>query len=100
MEYPRRNNKNWKESKNDRQWVPAGRLPEWEVADNYSGIPYFVLLGKTNETSEFPSEDDEFPSEDEEVNISRGGTSKRLRVLELLDVSTSGFKCLYLVSEV
>lgn len=90
MEYPRRNNKNWKESKNDRQWVPAGRLPEWEVADNYSGIPYFVLLGKTSE----------FPSEEEEVNISQGSSIKRLRVLELLDVSTSGFKCLYLVSEV
>lgn len=96
MEYPRRNNKNWKESKNDRQWVPAGRLPEWEVADNYGGIPYFVLLGIPSEDED----DDEFPSEDEEVIISRGGTSKRLRVLKLLDVSTSGFKCLYLVSEV
>lgn len=88
MNYPRRSNNNWKDAVG-RQWKPAGRLPEWEQLDNYAGIPYYVLIRKT----------EEFPEEEDIVVIFNEKEKRTLRVLELLDVSGNGFKSLYLVSE-
>tara|TARA_B100000780_G_C20991497_1_gene396536 strand:+ start:89 stop:379 length:291 start_codon:yes stop_codon:yes gene_type:complete len=78
-----------------REWVFAGRLPEWEALDDFVGIGCFIL-----------SKDVDFPEEEDTVSIFRGVSrlggveEKRLRLMSLLDATNDGFKCLVLVSEV
>ena len=88
MNYPRRSNNNWKDCQG-RQWKPAGRLPEWEQLDNYAGIPYYVMINTMQQ----------FPEVEDVLSILHKKEKKTIRVLELLDVSSNGFKSLYLVSE-
>ena len=87
MIWPRFGTSKWKDCMG-REWTAAGHLSEWESLDNFVGIPYYVL-----------DRSGSFLEWDSLIEISSGCNSKTLRVLNLLDVSSNGFKSLYLVSE-
>jgi len=87
--FPRFNSKEaWFDAQN-RQWVFAGRLPEWEEMDIFVGAPCFVLdkMGS-------------FPDDEDVVDLFRENLTKKVRVLTMLDSDKNGFKCLVLLSEV
>jgi len=80
--------KAWTDS-DHRQWFFPGRLPEWELMNDFNGIACFILDRNAL-----------FPEEGVVVRIVRGADSALFRLDEIMDVSKNGFKCLALVSEV
>jgi hypothetical protein len=89
MPWPRfKSKKAWTDREN-REWHPAGPLPEWEELDLFEGSAWYVLDHKM-----------EFPEEGSIVIIHKDESQKNLRVGLCLDVSTDGFKRLLLISEV
>ncbi len=72
-----------------RQWHPAPALPEWSELNNFMGVAWYVLDKSV-----------EFPEEGSIIKIHQMGVSKMIHMLETLDVSKDGFKCLVIISEV
>tara|TARA_B110000977_G_scaffold191216_1_gene263026 strand:+ start:887 stop:1183 length:297 start_codon:yes stop_codon:yes gene_type:complete len=75
----------WKDGE-CRQWMFAGKLPEWEALDIWDGVGMWCH-----------SKEGIFPEEDDVIVLFREDKSVTVRFDILLDVNNTGFKCLALV---
>lgn len=89
MPFPRFKSKKAWHDNDQREWIPAGRLPAFEELNDFTGTPWYILDRRS-----------EFPAEDEVVDLVRKDVQKKVKVLSFLSWSTNGFKCLVLISEV
>ena len=101
MKWPRFGSKKAGLDDKGREWIKASGVTDWLELDNVEGELWFVLVRRQVYTDEiYEDEYVSIPCEDDEIEVGFDHMKKRFHVLELLDVSRNGFKCLVLISEV